>query len=113
MLSVDPVFHEFRWRGVAERGMSTSVVVEQLDIVEQIGLRFGPRTVAGAMHPLILQAVEETLGRRVVPAVTSGLRRVDLFWMERLESEKKPAGSKNSRNRRRLQNSGASRLRYG
>ena len=51
--------------------------VERLDVVEQIGLRFGPRAVAGAMHPLIFQTVEEALGRRVVPAVALAAHRTD------------------------------------
>ena len=57
MLSADPVFQEFHGRGIAERGMLSSPVVEGFDVVEQIGLRVGACTVAGAMHPLILQAV--------------------------------------------------------
>lgn len=70
MLSADPVLQEFHGRGVAERGMLASPVVERLDVVEQVVLCFGPRTVAGAMHPLILQTVEEALRRRVVPAIS-------------------------------------------
>ena len=68
MLSADPVFQELHRR--AERGMATSEIVERLDVVKDVGNGFGPRAVAGAMHPLILQAVEEALARRVVPAVT-------------------------------------------
>jgi len=75
MLSADPVFQEFLWRGVAERGMTASAVVERLNVVEQVGHRCGPRTVAGAMHPLILQAVEEALRRRVVPAIPLAAHR--------------------------------------
>ena len=64
----EPRFQEVHGRGEAERGMyALSVVsqgdflrgVERLDVVEQISFRFSPRTVAGAMHPFILQAVEE------------------------------------------------------
>ena len=77
MLSGDPVFQEFCGRGVAERGMATSAVVERLDIVEQIGFRCGPRTVAGAMYPLVLQAVEEALRGRVVPAIALAAHRAD------------------------------------
>ncbi len=54
-------------------------VVERLDVVEQIRLRLGPRTVVGAMHPLILQAVEEALARRVVTAVPLAAHRADHF----------------------------------
>jgi hypothetical protein len=69
MLSADPVLQELYGRGVAERGMATSSVVERLDVVEQVGLWRGPGRVAGTMRPLILQAVEEALARRVVPAI--------------------------------------------
>jgi hypothetical protein len=69
MLSADPVFQEFHGRGVAERVMLSPPVVERFDVVEQICLRCDPRTVAGAIPPLILQTVEETLRRGVVPAV--------------------------------------------
>lgn len=77
MLSADPVFQEFHWRGVAERGMASPPVVEGFDVVEQIGLRVGARTVAGAMHPLILQAVEESLRGRVVPTISLVAHRAD------------------------------------
>ena len=61
MLSADPVFQELRGRGLAGRGMLPSPVVERFDVVEQANLRRVPRTIADAKHPLILQAVEETL----------------------------------------------------
>src|SRR5512133_2415422 len=77
MLSAEPVLQELRRRGVAERGMQTPAVVERLDVVEEVGLRRGLRTVAGAMHPFILQAVEEALCRRVVPAVALAAHRAD------------------------------------
>ena len=77
MLSADPVLQEFHGRGVAERGMLAPAVVERFDIVEQISLRSGLRTVAGAMHPLILQAVEEALRRGVVPAIPLAAHRAD------------------------------------
>lgn len=44
-------------------------VVERFDIVEQVGLRFGPRAVAGAMRPRILQTAAEALCGRVVAAI--------------------------------------------
>ena len=52
-------------------------VVERFDVVEQVGLRSGPRTVAGAMHPLILQTVKEAFRRRVVPAIALAAHRAD------------------------------------
>ncbi len=54
MLSAEPVLQERHRRDVAERGMEALPVVERLDVVEQSGLRIGPCTVAGAMHPLML-----------------------------------------------------------
>jgi len=54
MLSADPVFKEFDWRGVTERGMAASPVIERFDVVEPVGLGISLRTVAGAWHPLIL-----------------------------------------------------------
>jgi len=54
MLSRDPVFQESHGRGVAERGMLAPAVAERFDVIQQVGLCRGPRTVAGAMHPLIL-----------------------------------------------------------
>ena len=77
MLSTDLVFQERDRRGVAKRGMETFPVIERHNVVEQVFLRLGACTVARAMYPLIFQAIEEALGRRVVPAVTgrSGLSR--------------------------------------
>ena len=59
MLSAEPRFHEFLWRGVAERGVLALSVVERFDVIEQISLRLVLRTIAGAMHTFILQTVEE------------------------------------------------------
>lgn len=75
MLSAEPVIQVFHGRGIAERGMLSCPVVPQgdflsmetpervrgvkrFDVIEQISLRFVLRTIASAMHPLILQAVE-------------------------------------------------------
>ena len=44
-------------------------VVEHLDVVEQVGDGLFSCGVARAVHPFVLQVVEETFGRRVVPAV--------------------------------------------
>ena len=57
--------------------MLPSQVVERLDIVEQVDIRYGPRTVADVMHPLILQTVEEALGRGVIPAIAFAAHRAD------------------------------------
>lgn len=50
--------------------MATFPIVERLDIVEPVCLRCGLRTVAGVMHPLTRQPVEEALlsgSRGVIP----------------------------------------------
>ena len=69
MLTRDPVLKELNRRVVTERGVTTTPVVEHFDVVEQIGDRVLSVRVARAVHPLVLQAVEEALRRRVVPAV--------------------------------------------
>ncbi len=63
----DPVLEEPNRRAVAQRGVAATPVVEHLDVLEQVGLRVGSRYVGRPMHPLVLQAVEEALGGRVVP----------------------------------------------
>jgi len=87
MLTLDPVVQELLWRGVAERGMPAPTVVERLDVVEGVGNRFCSRLVLGAMHPLILEAVEEALRRGVIPAVALPAHRTDhaVFLQPRLE----------------------------
>jgi len=50
--------------------MQALTVVERLDVVEDVRLGLRPRTVAGAMHPLILQAVEEALRGHIIPTIT-------------------------------------------
>ena len=57
--------------------MLSSAVVERLNVIEGVcdGLR--SRVVVGAMHPLVLVAVEETLRRGIVPAVPFAAHRTD------------------------------------
>src|SRR6266496_5760219 len=64
-LSRDPVLQKLDRRLIAERGVTTTPVVESLDVIEQIGARLVVRRVASAMHAFVLQAVEEALRRRV------------------------------------------------
>jgi hypothetical protein len=59
MLRSEPVGHEYYWRGEAERGMLPFPVIERFDVVKEVSLCFRVRAVTGAMHPLILQTVEE------------------------------------------------------
>ena len=47
MLRAIPAFREFHWLGEVARGVSTAPVVERFDVVEQVGFRVGPPTVAG------------------------------------------------------------------
>ena len=54
MLSRDPVLHELNRQLVAERGAATPVV-EHFVVVDQIGNSLGTGSVAGAMHPFVLQ----------------------------------------------------------
>lgn len=65
----DQVLEQSDRRVVAGRGMATTAVVERLDVLEQISLYVRSRRVGRAVHPLVPQAVEEALGRGVVPAV--------------------------------------------
>jgi hypothetical protein len=41
--------------------VAATPVIEHLDDLEQIGLGVGPPQVSRAVHPLVLQAVEEAL----------------------------------------------------
>lgn len=77
MLIADPIGQELMWRGVAERGMLSPAVVEQLGVVKGVSSSCLSRFVASAMHPLILVPVEETLGRRIVLAVALAAHRAN------------------------------------
>ena len=50
-------------------------VVKHLDVLKAGGLHDGVGGVANAMHPLVLEAVEPTLGWRVVPAIPFAAHR--------------------------------------
>src|SRR3990172_8746190 len=77
MLSTDPGIHKLARRLVAEGGVATCAVVEPLDVVEHVSRSRLPGGVPGAMHPLVLQAVEEALGGRVIPAVALAAHGTD------------------------------------
>src|SRR5690606_24031840 len=77
MLTSDPIVQELLWRSVAERGMLSPAVVERFDVVEDVGLCLGPRAIAGAMHPLILQAIEEAFRTGIVPTISLAAHRAD------------------------------------
>jgi hypothetical protein len=46
MLIRDPVLQELNWRVVAERGVAATPVIDELDVIEQVGDRFLSRGVA-------------------------------------------------------------------
>ncbi len=71
----EPLLQEANRRAVAQRGVAATPVVERLDVLEQVGLRVGAGRVRRAVHPLVFEAVEEALGRRVVPAVALATHR--------------------------------------
>jgi hypothetical protein len=67
--ATDPLFQELHWRLVAEGRMLPFSVVKDLDVFKGGRLDFGMSRVANTMHPLVLEAVEPALRRRVIPAV--------------------------------------------
>ena len=87
MLTANSSVKELLRRGVAERGILAIAVVERLDVIESVGNGLGFRFVAGAMHPLILEVVEEACHRRIVPAVPLAAHRLDhsVFLGQRLK----------------------------
>ena len=48
------MLQELGRRLIAERGVTTTPVLEDLDAIEQVGLRLVMRSVAGAVHPFVL-----------------------------------------------------------
>jgi hypothetical protein len=74
-MPADPILQELNRRAVTQRGVAATPVIEHLDVLEEIGLDLGPRRVGGAVPPFVLQAVEEALGRRDVPAVALATHR--------------------------------------
>ena len=57
--------------------MTAFPVVEHLDVFEHVGFGRLPGGIPGTMHPLVLQAVEEALGGRVIPAVALAAHGTD------------------------------------
>ena len=72
MLSRDPVVEELSQRLVAERGVATTPVVEDLDVIEQIGDSLGAGGVARVVHPFVLKAPEEALRGRIPSSCPCG-----------------------------------------
>jgi hypothetical protein len=70
MLPAEPSRQELHGRLVAEGRMLPFPVVEDLDVLKAGSLHLGMRGIANAMHPLVLEAVEPALRRRVIPAIS-------------------------------------------
>ena len=84
MLIADPTCKKSRRRSITERRVPATAVVKHLDVVEQIGNRRLARSVPGAMHALVLQTVEEALGRRVIPAIPLAAHRANHVVLRQL-----------------------------
>ena len=83
MLFTDPTLQELSRRSVAESRMLPFPVVKDLDVFKGDRFDLSVRSVANAMHPLVLEAVEPTLGWRVPMSrsVCGGQIRKD-DWIE-------------------------------
>src|SRR5215210_6397989 len=55
--------------------MTTITIVEPLDVLEHLSSRFSSCAIPLTMNALVLQAVEETFGGRIVPAVALATHR--------------------------------------
>ena len=75
MLLADPVLQELNGRPVSEDRMLALPVVEDLDVFKACGLHVGVGRLANSMYPLVLEAVEPALRRRVTPAVPFSAHR--------------------------------------
>ena len=71
MRSRDLVNEELSWRLLAERGVVTTPVVEDLDVIEQICDGLGAGGVARAVHPFVFQTVEEAIRGRIDAPMSS------------------------------------------
>jgi PAS domain S-box-containing protein len=69
-LLADPVLQELNGRLVAEGRMLALPVVKNLDVFKGGSLDLGRRRVVNTLQPLVLEAVEPALRRRIVPAVS-------------------------------------------
>ena len=66
---------EYRWRDVADGGVSAFRVVEALDEVEDCEFGFGGCTESRAVEKLALERRKEALAHGIVVAVTNGAHR--------------------------------------
>src|SRR3954454_19005072 len=67
---------ELRWGEKAERGVPAAAVVEDLDVLEDLGAQLGLGWPAAAVDELLLQGREEALGDGVVVAVAAAAHRL-------------------------------------
>lgn len=87
--------------------MLSPPVVGRFDVVEQVGRRVGRSTVAGAIYPLILQAVEVAFRGRVVPTISLAAYQADypVLFQQRLKDVVRilasPVGEMNQTRRHR------------
>ena len=77
MLLGDPVLQELNRRTVAERGMTATAVVKRFNVFKQVGAGGCARGIAPAEHPFVLQTVEETLRRCIIPAIALATHRAN------------------------------------
>ena len=70
MLPAEPGRQELHGRLVAEGRVLPFSVVKDLDVFKADGLHVGVSGKANSMHPLVLEAVEPTFRRRIIPAVS-------------------------------------------
>ena len=71
MVLLIPVVQEFQRELVAQRGMQSLPVVEDLNVLKGFSPHFGMHCIAKAMNTLVLEAIEPTLRRRVDAPMSS------------------------------------------
>src|ERR1700736_3495263 len=74
-LPIQPRLVERYRTDTTERCVTANSIVEDLDVFKHVSTRCVARFVAHSMHALVLQAVEEALARRVVPAIAFAAHR--------------------------------------
>jgi hypothetical protein len=87
MLIRDPVVQKLNGRPIGARGVAAIPVAEHLDVVEQVGNRFGTGRVARTIRPFGLKADDEALREHVVPATALAARRADRAVLAELDLE--------------------------
>ena len=75
MLLSDPVLQELNRRSVAKSRMRPLPVMEDLDVFKGDSLDLSVRRMANPVYPLVLEAVEPALRRRVIPTIPLSTHR--------------------------------------